>query len=100
MGAELVSALCEGNAGGTVSNERPSPGLSKTAVLGCGGRCTPTVLTRTVRSRLSGNRPAKCLSPAGSEKQGEHEETILLQTQGSPGSGEVFTELELKLSLS
>ena len=34
MGAELVSTLCEGKAGGAVSNERPSPGLSKTAVLG------------------------------------------------------------------
>ncbi len=40
------------------------------------------------------------LSPAGSWKQGEREETVLLQTQGPPGSGEVFAELELELNHS
>ena len=42
----------------------------------------------------------ECLSAAGSWKQGEREETVLLQTPGPPGSGEVFAELELELNLS
>jgi hypothetical protein len=40
------------------------------------------------------------LSTAGSWKQGEREETVLLQTQAPPGSGEVFAELELELNLA
>jgi hypothetical protein len=38
------------------------------------------------------------LSATGSWKQGEWKETVLLQTQGSPGFGEVLAELELELS--
>ena len=42
----------------------------------------------------------ECLSAAGSWKQGEREETVLLQTQAPPGFGEVFAELEFELNLA